>query len=153
MRVTITAVLATITPLVLAGTVHAQAATEATTDGSAPMMELPAACMSGEGAPTADTGMGAMDMSNMEEMDGHRAMMMKGMMATQKPMMMGMLNEDPDLAFACGMIPHHQGAISMARAELEHGEDAEMRALAEEIIAAQEREIERLTTWIESQGQ
>ena len=43
MRVTITAVLATITPLVLAGTVHAQAATEATTDGSAPMAELPAA--------------------------------------------------------------------------------------------------------------
>ena len=43
-------------------------------------------------------------------------MMMEGMKATHMPMMQGMMNEDPDLAFACGMIPH-QGAIVMAEAE------------------------------------
>ena len=56
--------------------------------------------------------------------------MMQGMMETQGPMMRGMMNADPDLAFACGMIPHHQAAIRMAEAQLEYGEDKEMRALA-----------------------
>lgn len=143
MRMKIAAVLATIAPLALAGTVHAQTQGDAAAGGAAPMMELPAACMSDAGTAmgsTADMGMG-----NMEGMGGHRAMMMEGMRATHGPMMMGMMNEDPDLAFACGMIPHHQGAISMARAQLDYGDDDQMRALAGEIIAAQKSEIEQLT--------
>ena len=59
-----------------------------------------------------------------------------------------MMNEDADVAFACGMIAHHQGAIDMAEVLLEHGEDEQMRVLAQEIIDAQVGEIEQMTTWL-----
>ena len=59
---------------------------------------------------------------------------------------------DPDIDFARSMIPHHQGAIDMARVVLEHGQDAEIRALAEEIIAAQEAEIAFLEGWLAARG-
>lgn len=55
-------------------------------------------------------------------------------------------NTDRD--FAAGMIPHHQGAIEMARIQLRHGTDPDMRKLAEEIIAAQESEIARLRAFL-----
>ena len=49
---------------------------------------------------------------------------------------------DPDRDFAAMMIPHHQGAIDMAKAELIYGHDPVLRRLAEGIIVEQQQEIE-----------
>jgi len=52
-----------------------------------------------------------------------------------------------DRAFIDMMIPHHQGAIRMARIELAQGEDPDLASIAEAIIAAQAREIQKMNEW------
>jgi uncharacterized protein (DUF305 family) len=54
-----------------------------------------------------------------------------------------------DVDFAKGMIAHHQGAVEMAKIELEFGKDPELRKLAEDIVKAQETEIAFMKGWLE----
>lgn len=90
-------------------------------------------------------GMGGVDLGAMPE---HVQENMRRMMISMPAMHEGMMMEDADVAFACGMIAHHQGAIDMAQVLLEHGDDEQMIELAGEIIAAQVAEIEHMTTWL-----
>lgn len=54
---------------------------------------------------------------------------------------------DADRDFVAGMIPHHQGAIDMAKVELRYGHDPALKRLARDIVAAQEKEIAFMRQW------
>ena len=60
----------------------------------------------------------------------------------------GVMAEDPDVAFICGMIPHHQGAIDMAKIELQYGKDSWAKEMAQKVIDAQTQEIADMRKWL-----
>lgn len=63
------------------------------------------------------------------------------------PHMMKPISGDADKDFVTLMIPHHQGAIDMAKVELQFGKDTRLRAMADKIIKAQEKEIAEMKRW------
>lgn len=91
-------------------------------------------------------------MNHMASPDTSWVAMMKNMetmhtaMATVEPSG----NEDAD--FVNLMLPHHQAAVDMAKTELLHGNDPQVRRLAQEIIADQESEIQLMQVWRERQS-
>src|SRR6201998_1987134 len=68
-----------------------------------------------------------------------------------KGMKSGPMNGDIDHDFATMMMPHHQGAIDMAKAELLYGKDPVMKRLAEEIVVDQQSEIQAMQLWLSKQ--
>ena len=90
---------------------------------------------------------------------GHRATPDKGWLALIKNMETmhdAMAAVAPsgnfDTDFVNFMLPHHQGAIDMARTELLYGSDPQMRRLAQEIITDQQSEIQLMQLWLDRQG-
>ena len=57
-----------------------------------------------------------------------------------------------DVDFIKGMLPHHQGAVDMAKIAIQYGKDPEVRKLAEAIIKAQNEEISWMTGWLAKNG-
>ncbi len=78
-------------------------------------------------------------------------MEMSGMMDSMRGMDMNRLNAATgnsfDLMFIDMMIPHHQGAVMMAREALQRAEHPELKQLAQQIIREQEREIAQMNGW------
>jgi len=113
------------------------------------VVDLPAICSADNphaGMAMGDDGMGMMMATDEAHID-----LMDTMPAMNRDMMAGATAKDIDVAFVCSMIPHHRGAVDMAKAELTHGDDPWARQLAEGIIAAQEKEIAEMLKWLGEQ--
>lgn len=79
--------------------------------------------------------------------EGHRAMNAR-MGEMHMNMEIGMSAGDINVAFICGMIPHHEGAIDMAEAVIKYGDDPWVKSFAEAIKEAQTREIADMVQWL-----
>lgn len=122
--------------------------------------DMPEACRSA--GQTDAQGMGSMmgqmqkPMQDMKGIMGQMSETHKGlheaMMKMDPAMMQGMMIKDPDLAWACSMIPHHQGALDMSRALLKGGDNAELKKMAEKTIRDQEKDIAELKQWVSTHG-
>ncbi len=110
----------------------------------------------GQGGPPAGNppmqghpGMTQQDMKrpNMPQDPASRAYM-DSMRNMNHAMMGRRMTGDADRDFASMMIAHHQGAIDMARVELQHGKDPDLKAMAQKVIDDQSREIKELQDWL-----
>ena len=73
-------------------------------------------------------------------------------MGDMSRMLEGKTGDSFDEAFIRMMIPHHEGAIDMAQAALEDAKHEEIKAMAREIISAQQREIDQMNGWLQAWG-
>jgi uncharacterized protein (DUF305 family) len=89
------------------------------------------------------------DMPGMDKPHGPAdAAMQSGMQKMQQDMADAPITGDADHDFVAMMLPHHQGAVDMAKVELQYGKDPEMRKLARAIVAAQDKEIGQMRAWL-----
>ena len=78
----------------------------------------------------------------------HRPEMRQAMEKMNRDMTGVPMTGNPDRDFAAMMVPHHQGALDMARAYLQGGKDPEMRRMAEKTIQDQQKDINELREWM-----
>ena len=139
------------TPLAAALILAAFATGARAEDMMAPPTDLPPICLANAAHGTMGMGSMAMGAAPMASDQAHGDLM-AGMDQMNTDMMAGATATDPDVAFVCAMIPHHRGAIAMAKAEIAHGDDEWAKTLAGQIIAAQEKEIAAFKDWHNKNG-
>ena len=66
--------------------------------------------------------------------------------------MMAADDADPDRAFAMKMIEHHRGGITMSQVVMQHGDDAEIKRMAQKTMEMQQKEIGELQSWLSRHG-
>ena len=119
----------------IAAVSHAAVAQFPATDSAAPAQHRPPATSAAASA--------ALDTRFQRDMDTGMARMMQDMHAAPT-------TGNVDVDFLAMMIPHHAGAVDMARLVLQHGHDPVTRQMAEEIIAGQTTEIDSMTRRLQS---
>ena len=116
------------------------------------MMAKAANMTTAQASPPAMPGMNHGTMPGMQHgtmpMPPNHMEMMQKMEAMNKAMMGAPMTGNPDRDLVNMMMPHHQGAIDMARIYLRDGKDPEIRRMAEKIITDQEREIGEFKAWL-----
>ena len=121
-------------------------------DSSGANFKLPAACEQAAQMGGKMPDMNSM-MQGMQNMGGQMTDATKGYMRAMAgmhpPMMQGAMAQDPDVAFNCSMIARHQGAIAMARVELQYGKDDQAKKMAQKTIDEQSKEVDEMTKWVE----
>ncbi|MDR6284964.1 uncharacterized protein (DUF305 family) [Methylopila jiangsuensis] len=117
---------------------------------------LPKACQvasPGQGMTGKAMEMGDMASHSMSDMGEAQMASMKAMQDMNRTMRATHGIKDPDLAFVCGMIAHHRGAVAMSKIELQSGKDDQAKAWAKKIIADQEKEISEFEAWANKRAQ
>lgn len=94
-------------------------------------------------------GMAAKGPEMSSEMTDYQQAFSLGMRDMNTNMMSGMMQDDADVAFICGMIAHHMGAISMAETELAKGDNQLAKDMAQKIIDQQTAEIDLMKAWLD----
>jgi hypothetical protein len=104
----------------------------------------------GAGIVLADAPMGNMPMGTTPAGSKFAGDMDVSMKVMDHDMSSAPMTGNADHDFASMMVPHHQGAVDMAKAELEYGKDPAMRQLATRIIADQKKEIALMQSWLKT---
>lgn len=87
---------------------------------------------------------------SMAQQTGHGSEQMKKSMESGMQSMKQMpMSGDTDKDFAMMMKMHHQQALEMAKAEVEHGKSPELKSMANKIIKDQTKEIDQLDKWLQ----
>ena len=84
--------------------------------------------------------------------NSHWTRLMESMGRMHEAMSSARPSTDADVDFVALMLPHHQGAIDMAKIELISGKDPQIRRLAQEIVTEQESEIQLMQLWSQQRG-
>lgn len=85
----------------------------------------------------------------------HAAMAKQDYMKSMQDMHQAMMkadDRDPDRAFALKMIEHHRGGIAMSQVVMKHGDDAEIKRMAQKTMEMQQKEIGELQSWLDRHG-